>query len=426
LKFVLILGLSTAAAILVGLVLALLCCIKRTRKHKQFAQRNFEALGKLQDLFTSLTDGESNTTTLFSLKELEKATNGFADDQKLGVGGFGTVYKGTMESGLNVAVKRTNQLDTSGAHQFLNEVALLSQVNHRNLVRLHGCCLETEVPMLVYEYVPNGNLSEHLRGEKSSELEHLTWPKRMQIAIETAEALTYLHSEANPPIYHRDVKSSNILLNNTYGVKVSDFGISKLIPLDATHVSTIAQGTPGYWDPEYFLSYQLTDKSDVYSFGVILLELITSQPPVDLNRDKMEMSLVAMCIPQIKEGNFEAIVDPKLLSSNFEEIQTTLQEIEKVATLAMHCLAFKGNDRPSMKQVTEVLHQIKGRNCQWSEGGKNMSSEFGLVGVDEIKSIQELELVQLMDANTPNSSQSSNTLSHSSHSNNSSSPCVRK
>ncbi|KAH9539120.1 hypothetical protein CY35_15G042500 [Sphagnum magellanicum] len=425
-KHLLVAGLSTATAILVGLVLALLCCIKRTRKHKQFARRNFEALGKLQDLFTSLTDGESNTTTLFSLKELEKATNGFADDQKLGVGGFGTVYKGTMESGLNVAVKRTNQLDTSGAHQFLNEVALLSQVNHRNLVRLHGCCLETEVPMLVYEYVPNGNLSEHLRGEKSSELEHLTWPKRMQIAIETAEALTYLHSEANPPIYHRDVKSSNILLNNTYGVKVSDFGISKLIPQDATHVSTIAQGTPGYWDPEYFLSYQLTDKSDVYSFGVILLELITSQPPVDLNRDKMEMSLVAMCIPQIKEGNFEAIVDPKLLSSNFEEIQTTLQEIEKVATLAMHCLAFKGNDRPSMKQVTEVLHQIKGRNCQWSEGGRNMSSEFGLVGVHEIKSIQELELVQLMDANTPNSSQSSNTLSHSSHSNNSSSPCVRK
>ncbi|CAK9262943.1 unnamed protein product, partial [Sphagnum jensenii] len=368
-NLLLVAGLSTTAAILVGLggVVLALCRIRRTRKHKQFAQRNFKALGTLQDFFTSLTDGESNTTTLFSLKELEKATNGFADDQKLGVGGFGTVYKGTMESGLIVAVKRTNKLDTSGAQQFLNEMALLSQVNHRNLVHLHGCCLETEVPMLVYEYVPNGNLSEHLRGEKSSELGHLTWPKRMQIAIETAEAITYLHSEANPPIYHRDVKSSNILLNNMYSVKVSDFGISKLIPLDATHVSTIAQGTPGYWDPEYFLSYQLTDKSDVYSFGVVLLELITSQPPVDLNRDKMETSLVAMCIPQIKEGNFEAIVDPKLLSSNFEEMETTRQEIEKVATIAMHCLAFKGDDRPSMKQVTEVLHQIKGRNCQWNE-----------------------------------------------------------
>jgi serine/threonine protein kinase len=409
-----------------GVVLALWCRIKKTRKHTQFAQRNLEALGKFQDFFTSLTDGESNPTTLFSLKELEKATNGFADDQKLGVGGFGTVYKGTMESGLIVAVKRTNKLDTSGAQQFLNEMALLSQVNHRNLVRLHGCCLEREVPMLVYEYVPNGNLSEHLRGEKSSELGHLTWPKRMQIAIETAEALTYLHSEANPPIYHRDVKSSNILLTNMYGVKVSDFGISKLIPLDATHVSTIAQGTPGYWDPEYFLSYQLIDKSDVYSFGVVLLELITSQPPVDLNRDKMEMSLVAMCIPQIKEGNFEAIVDPKLLSSNFEEMATTLQEIEKVATMAMRCLAFKGDDRPSMKQVTKVLHQMKGGNYQWSEGGKNMLSEFGLVGVHEIKSVQELELLQLIDANTPNSSQSSNTLSHSSHSNNFSNPYVRK
>jgi len=403
-----------------GVLLALLCCIKRRRKHKQFARRNFEALGKLQDFFTSLTDGESNTTTLFSLKELEKATNGFSDDQKLGVGGFGTVYKGTMESGLIVAVKRTNRLDTSGAQQFLNEVALLSQVNHRNLVHLYGCCLETEVPMLVFEYVSNGNLSEHLQGEKSSELGHLTWLKRMQIAIEIAEAISYLHSEANPPIYHRDVKSTNILLDSNYGVKVSDFGISKLIPLGATHVSTAAQGTPGYWDPEYFLSYQLTDKSDVYSFGVILLELITSQPPMNFNHDQSEMSLVAMCIPQIKDGNLEAIVDPKLLSSNSEEMETTLQEIEKVAILAMHCLAFKGDDRPSMKQVTEVLHQIKGRDCQWSEGRRNMSSEFGRVGV------QELEMLQLIDANTPNSSQGSNTLSISNHSNSSSSLRVRK
>jgi hypothetical protein len=137
-------------------------------------------------------------------------------------------------------------------------------------------------------------------------------------------------------------------------------------------------------------------------------------------------SLAAMCIPQIKEGNFEAIVDPQLLSSNFEKMETTLQEIEKVATMAMHCLEFKGDDRPSMKQMTEVLHQIKGRNCQWSEGKRNMSSEFGLAGVHEIKLVQELELLQLIDANTPNSSQSSNILSHSSHSNNSSSLCARK
>ncbi|CAM6029778.1 unnamed protein product [Sphagnum balticum] len=408
-NLLLVAGLSAIPIALVGLggaPLALLCCLKKTRKHKQFARRNFEALGKLKDVFTSLTNGESSIATLFSLKELVKATNGFANDQKLGVGGFGTVYKGTMESGLTVAVKRTNKVNTIGVQQFLNEVVVLSQVNHRNLVRLHGCCLETEVPMLVYEYVPNGNLSEHLRGEKTSELGHLTWPKRMQIAIETVEAITYLHSEANPPIYHRDVKSANILLDNTYGVKVSNFGISKLIPLDATHVSTAAQGTPGYWDPEYFISYQLTDKSDVYSFGIILLELITSQPPLDFTRDQKEMSLVAMCIPQIKAGSVEAIVDPKLLSSNFEEMEATLQEINKVAIMAMHCLAFKGDDRPSMKQVTEVLHQIKG-DCQWSEGKRNMSSEFGLVG------IQEMELVQLIDANIPNSSQSSTTLSTS-------------
>jgi hypothetical protein len=141
---------------------------------------------------------------------------------------------------------------------------------------------------------------------------------------------------------------------------------------------------------------------------------------MNFNRDQSEMSLVAMCIPQIKEGNLEAIVDPMLLSSNSEEMETTLQEIEKVAILAMHCLAFKGDDRPSMKQVTEVLHQIKGRDYQWSEGRRNMSSEFGHVGV------QEVESLQLIDANIPNSSQGSNTLSISNHSNNSSSLCVRK
>jgi serine/threonine protein kinase len=369
----LIAGLSTAAALigLGGTLLTVFCFKRESKMRNRFARRNIEALGSMKDVFIALSDGES-TVTLFSFKELEKATKGFADDQKVGTGGFGTVYKGKLETGLTIAVKKTNHVGISGLQQFLNEVRVLSQVNHRNLVKLHGCCVETEIPMLVYEYVPNGNLSELLRGEKPGI--HLNWASRMQIAIETAEAITYLHSSANPPIYHRDVKSANILLDDKFSVKVSDFGISRLIQSDATHVSTAVQGTPGYLDPEYFHSYHLTEKSDVYSFGVILLELVTSKYPLDFNRDQKEVNLTAMCIPQIKKGNVEAIVDPQLLHAmDFAE---TLHEIECVANLATHCLSACRDDRPSMKQVTEELHHIKGTTSQWRADGPS-ENEFG-------------------------------------------------
>ncbi|CAM6065668.1 unnamed protein product [Sphagnum tenellum] len=361
------------AAILTGLGggLLTLFCFKRGKKRNQFTRRNIEALGNMKDFLLASSDGES-TTTLFSFRELEKATNRFADEHKVGTGGHGTVYKGMLETGLTVAVKKTNHVDISGSQQFLNEVLVLSQVNHRNLVKLHGCCLETEIPILVYEYVPNGNLSEHLRGEKPGT--HLNWAKRMQIAIETAEAISYLHSAASPPIYHRDVKSANILLDHTFGVKVSDFGISRLMNQpDATHVSTAVQGTPGYLDPEYFHSYHLTEKSDVYSFGVILLELVTSKYPLDFNREEKEVNLTAMCVPQIKKGNVDAIVDPKLL--NAEDYAETRHEIEGVANLATHCLAAQRDDRPFMKQVTEELHHIKGTS-QWRADRPN-ENEFG-------------------------------------------------
>jgi serine/threonine protein kinase len=166
-------------------VLITICCLQKRRKVKRFARRNLEALGNMKDFFSSFSHGKK--VTFYSLRELEKATKNFADERILGEGGFGTVYKGTLDNGLEVAIKKTNHVDTSGSQQFVNEVSVLSLVNHRNLVRLHGCCVETEVPMLIYEYVPNGNLLEHLQGQRS-EL-HLGWEKRLQIAIETAEAL---------------------------------------------------------------------------------------------------------------------------------------------------------------------------------------------------------------------------------------------
>jgi serine/threonine protein kinase len=180
----------------------------------------------------------------------------------------------------------------------------------------------------------------------------------------------YLHSAAYPPIYHRDVKTSNILLDDKYVVKVSDFGISRFVKPDATHVSTAVQGTPGYLDPEYFHSYQLTEKSDVYSFGVVLLELITSLKPLDFERDSKDINLTAMVLPFVRMGNVEAIMDPRLVDKDESNFTQMLQEIQNVAELSSRCLANQRHDRPSMKEVVGELLAIKGvpqREKDWSD-----------------------------------------------------------
>ncbi|KAJ4787497.1 Wall-associated kinase family protein [Rhynchospora pubera] len=210
---------------------------------------------------------------VFSIKQIENATNNFNEANVLGGGGQGKVYKGLLENNQVVAIKKAKEVHEAQRGEFVNEILLLSQINHKNVVILLGCCLEVKIPMLIYEFVPNGTLFELLHGKSKNR--PISLGTRLRIALESGEALDYLHSSISRSILHGDVKSANILLEDDYQAKISDFGASNLVPVDDTQVVKVVQGTRGYLDPEYVATAVLTKKSDVYSFGVVLLELIT-------------------------------------------------------------------------------------------------------------------------------------------------------
>ncbi|XP_031274602.1 wall-associated receptor kinase-like 22 [Pistacia vera] len=256
-----------------------------------------------------------------------------------------------LSDGRIVAVKKFKVVDERKVHEFVNEVAILSQINHRNVVKLLGCCLETEVPLLVYEFIPNGTLFQYLY-HQNEELS-LTWGMRLRIAVEVAGAVSYLHSAASLPIYHRDIKSTNILLDEKFKAKVADFGTSKSISIDQTHVTTKVQGTFGYLDPEFFQSGQFTDKSDVYSFGVVLVELLTGQKPTSLMRSEESGSLIAYFITCVEQNCLNNIIDAQVQSQGRKE------EIVAVANLAKRCLNLNGKKRPTMKEVSMELEGIQ-------------------------------------------------------------------
>ncbi|GMN55345.1 hypothetical protein TIFTF001_024465 [Ficus carica] len=285
-------------------------------------------------------------TKLFNSKELEKATDHFNVDRVIGQGGQGTVFKGMLTDGKIVAVKRSKVVDETKLSEFNNEVLILSQINRRNVVKLFGCCLETEVPLLVYEFVPNGNLYELIH-DRNEELV-VTWEMRLRIATEIAAALSYLYSAASFPIYHRDIKSTNILLIDKYRVRVADFGTSRTVNVDQTHLTTLVHGTFGYLDSEYCRSSQYTEKSDVYSFGVVLVELLTGQKAVYLTRSQEGRSLVTYFIASMEENNLIEILDNEVIKGQREEILV-------MANLARRCLNLNGRERPTMKEAVVVF-----------------------------------------------------------------------
>ncbi|GLJ24430.1 hypothetical protein SUGI_0466500 [Cryptomeria japonica] len=319
------------------------------KRHLKLVEAKYYQL--LQKHIASTVGRES--LTIFPAKEMARSSNNYSSEMVLGTGGFGTVFKGTLLDGTLVAIKKSKQaLNLEGDHEFLNEVAILSQINHRNIVKLLGCCIQTKFPLLVSEFVPNGTLFEHLHYKEGS----LTWASRLQIAIETGEALAYLHSGACQPIFHRDIKSSNILLNERLSPKVADFGISRLISAsNNTHVTTNIMGTTGYLDPEYFQTYQLTEKSDVYSFGVVLVELLTSLKPFSAERGSEEMSLSSVFLSRLNHNRLREILDSKVLE------EENLQEMEDMARIARECLHIERKKRPSMKEVVEELICVRGK-----------------------------------------------------------------
>ncbi|KAL5726676.1 hypothetical protein ACHQM5_009697 [Ranunculus cassubicifolius] len=315
-----------------------------------FFQKNGGLL--LNQKTSSHGGGIESTTKIFTTEELRLATNNYDQNRVIGQGGSGTVYKGILPDLTVVAIKKARMVHASQVGEFINEVVILTQINHRNVVKLRGCCLETEVPVLVYEFVSNGTLFYHLHKTRVSPF--LAWADRLRIAAETASALAYLHSAASVPIFHRDVKSANILLDENYTAKVADFGASRLNTMDEIQISTLVQGTIGYLDPEYFHTGQLTEKSDVYSFGVVLAELLTGVKPVCVDRSQDPINLATYFILSMTEKQIVDIFDASIVTEGNKE------ELHAVARLANRCLCVSGDERPSMKEVAMELEVLRG------------------------------------------------------------------
>ncbi|XP_027351298.1 wall-associated receptor kinase-like 20 [Abrus precatorius] len=327
------------------------------KKHNQAKIKTKETKIKRRKEISS-AKANALSSRIFTGREIKKATNNFSPENLIGSGGFGEVFKGTFDDGTTIAIKRAKLGNTKGIDQMQNEVRILCQVNHRSLVRLLGCCLELEHPLLIYEYISNGTLFDYLHRHSLGTREPLKWHQRLKIAHQTAEGLSYLHSAAVPPIYHRDVKSSNILLDDKLDAKVSDFGLSRLVELaeeNKSHIFTSAQGTLGYLDPEYYRNFQLTDKSDVYSFGVVLMELLTAQKAIDFNREEENVNLAVYAKKKMFEDMLMDVVDPLLKEGacNLE-----LETMKSLGYLAAACLDDQRQKRPSMKEVADEIEYL--------------------------------------------------------------------
>ncbi|XWS68037.1 hypothetical protein CRYUN_Cryun04dG0055800 [Craigia yunnanensis] len=290
-------------------------------------------------------EGTSSMFRKYSYKETKKATDNFST--VIGRGGFGTVYKAQFSDGSVVAVKWMNKVSEQGEDEFCREIELLARLHHRHLVALRGFCIEKHERFLIYEHMSNGSLKDHFHSPGKTPL---SWETRIQIAIDVANALEYLHFYCDPPLCHRDIKSSNILFDENFVAKVADFGLaraSKDNSICFEPVNTNIQGTPGYMDPEYVVTQELTDKSDVYSYGVLLLEIVTARRAIQDGKNLVESSQILMA----SESRLVELVDPQIKDS-FD-----LDQLQTVVAIVRWCTQREGRARPSIKQVLRLLYE---------------------------------------------------------------------
>ncbi|KAM0031843.1 putative protein kinase RLK-Pelle-CrRLK1L-1 family [Helianthus debilis subsp. tardiflorus] len=370
-KKVWVIAASAAGALfIIGVLGCLIFILCRRNKRKSKAGHAKQEYSSPDE---STIFSKSKVGYRFPLIAIQEATDRFSESLVIGIGGFGKVYKGTLFDGTVVAVKRGAPQSNQGLAEFRTEIEMLSQFRHRHLVSLIGYCDERNEMIIIYEYMENGTLKNHLYG---SDLPKLNWKQRLEICIGSAKGLHYLHTSSAKAIIHRDVKSANILLDENFMAKVADFGLSKNGPeFDQSHVSTAVKGSFGYLDPEYMTRQQLTEKSDVYSFGVVMFEILCGRPVIDPSRPRGMVSLVEWVKELQKQGELEKIVDPYLVG------KMKMESLKKFVDIADKCLADEGIDRPTMGDVLwnlEYALQLEGVEIKTGQTAVNDSAKYNV------------------------------------------------